>query len=242
MLTELMNEFKLAEQDPACKVMILTGTDPYYCAGVDLSGLFKPMSPKALAQMIKTNNQNLFDTFLNRTKPMIVAVNGTAFGASVTSATLCDAIVASEKAFFLTPFASLGVPPEGCSSIHFERLMGPEAAKKMLQENWKVPGKDAKAINLVDEVVPHEELMTTAQSMAERWVAEGRTKITARGFDDFSNLRAVNEKESIALSQDFLSYKFLNKQSEFLQSKGKTVPSMVFKFAALSRPVWSKFL
>ena len=57
-------------------------------------------------------------------KPLIIAVNGPAIGACVTSATVCDAIVASEKATFATPFAKLGVPPEGCSSVHFERLMG----------------------------------------------------------------------------------------------------------------------
>ena len=242
MLTELMNEFKRAEEDPYCRVMILTGTDPYYCAGADLGSLFKPMSPKALAALLKNSNQRLFDTFLNRKKPMIVAVNGTAFGASVTSATLCDAIIASDKASFLTPFARLGVPPEGCSSIHFERLIGPNAAKRMLQENWKVPAKDAKEINLVDEVVPHDELLEAAQTLGEKWVAEGKLDISARGFTDFDNLRAVNERESIALAKQFMSYEFLNKQANFLGEKGKTTPARIFKFAAISRPLWSIFL
>jgi peroxisomal 3,2-trans-enoyl-CoA isomerase len=94
MLTDIMNECKLADEDSTCKVLILTGTDPYYCAGVDLGGVFKPMMPKALATLLKDRNQQLFDAFLNRKKPLIVAVNGAAFGASVTSATLCDAIIA----------------------------------------------------------------------------------------------------------------------------------------------------
>ena len=49
-----------------------------------------------------------------------MAANGPAIGASVTSATTCDAILTSEKATFNVPFAALGIPPEGCSSIHFE--------------------------------------------------------------------------------------------------------------------------
>lgn len=112
----------------------------------------------------------------------------------------------------------------------------------MLNENWKVPAKDAKEINLVDDVVPHEELLEAAQTLGEKWVAEGRTKITARGYDDFDNLRAINEKESIALSKAFMSYEFLNKQADFLQSKGKTAPAMIFKTVAMTRPLWSKFL
>jgi peroxisomal 3,2-trans-enoyl-CoA isomerase len=139
----------------------------------------------------------------------------------------------------LTPFERLGVPPEGCSSFHFPRLIGDAAAKKMLQENWKVPAKDAKEINLVDKVVPHDQLLDTAQALAEKWVAEGKTKVTARGYEDFDKLRAVNEEESIALSKAFMSYNFLNKQAEFLRSKGKTAPALVFKTAALTRPLWT---
>jgi Delta3-Delta2-enoyl-CoA isomerase len=100
--------------------LILTGTDPYYCAGVNLSATIKPMHPKKLHSLIKANNQALFDVFLDFPKPIMVAANGPAIGACVTSATLCDAIIASEKSTFNVPFAALSIPPEGCSSVHFE--------------------------------------------------------------------------------------------------------------------------
>jgi enoyl-CoA hydratase/carnithine racemase len=70
-------------------------------------------------------------------QPIIIAANGPAIGACVTTATLCDAIVASDNATFHTPFAALGIPPEGCSSVHFERMMGKANAHKMLEEGWK---------------------------------------------------------------------------------------------------------
>ena len=70
--------------------MILTGSDPYYCAGVDLGGSLRPMMPKALFEVIRVKNQALFDAFINFQKPLIIAVNGPAIGASVTSATLCE--------------------------------------------------------------------------------------------------------------------------------------------------------
>lgn len=53
------------------------------------------MHPKKLHQLIQTNNQRLFDMYLNFEKPIIAAVNGPAIGASVTSATLCDAVLAT---------------------------------------------------------------------------------------------------------------------------------------------------
>ena len=86
-------------------------------------------------------------------KPIVAAVNGPAIGAVVTSATLCDAIVASDKATFSTPFAKLGVPPEGCSSVQFERLMGPDNAARMLfEEGWRPTAAEALEAGLVQEI------------------------------------------------------------------------------------------
>ena len=84
-------------KDPETKVLILTGADPYYCAGVNLSAAIQPMHPRKLHGLIRTNNQAVFDAFLDFPKPIIIAANGPAIGACVTSASLCDAIVASEK-------------------------------------------------------------------------------------------------------------------------------------------------
>jgi peroxisomal 3,2-trans-enoyl-CoA isomerase len=242
MLEEIREEFRNAERDSDCKVLILTGEDPYYCAGVELSAVFKLMPPKKLSKLLISNNQGLFDTFLNFPKPIIVAVNGPAFGASATSATLCNAIIASEKASFLTPFARLGVSPEGCSSFHFPRLIGPEASRKMLQEDWKVSAEDAGRVGLVTKVVKHEDLMPAAQEMAEKWIQTGSLERHAMGFKDFDALREVNKRESVALAEAFFSEKFLNQQAAFLTSKGKTSPALVFKFFALTRPIWSRFL
>ena len=48
MFYALKNTFEDLKSDPETKVVVLTGTDPYYCAGVNLSGTIKPMHPRAL--------------------------------------------------------------------------------------------------------------------------------------------------------------------------------------------------
>ena len=97
MMLTLRERFHQHATDPETKVLILTGADPYYCAGVNLSAAIQPMHPRKLHGLIRTNNQAVFDAFLDFPKPIIVAANGPAIGACVTSASLCDAIVASEK-------------------------------------------------------------------------------------------------------------------------------------------------
>ena len=72
----------------------------------------------------------------------------------MTSATVADTIIASERATFSTPFARLGVPPEGCSSVHFKRIMGKANADRMLgPEGWTPTAAEAKEAGFVSEVI-----------------------------------------------------------------------------------------
>ena len=178
----------------------------------------------------------VFDVFLDYPKPILVALNGPAIGASVTSATLCDGIVASDTATLSTPFARLGIPPEGCSSVNFERIMGKEAAHKMLFENCVLTAKEAKQLNFVLDVVPADNLLQTAQSIAEKWILDNKVRHVA------SDLKKVNEKESQDLADAFLSEPFLNAQYKFLLSKNKAQQAYVFKLMAMTRPLWSMML
>lgn len=242
MLSALKAAMKKAAEDPNCKAAILTGSDPYYCAGVDLSGTMKLMHPKKLHAAIVERNQDLFDQFLDFPKPIVAAINGPAIGASVTSATLCDAIIASKEATFLTPFARLAVPPEGCSSVHFEHLMGKEAAGRMLgPEGFKPNGEEAYRMGLVTQVVEHNALHASAVTLAKELVLKkvGRTHM---GFTDTKTLKEVNRKESISLASEFLGEKFLKSQVLFLESKGKSQAAWTFKLLVWTRPIWSKLL
>jgi len=239
MMLTLQDRFIQHASDPDTKVLVLTGADPYYCAGVNLSATIQPMHPKKLHTMIQTNNQAVFDAFLDFPKPILIAANGPAIGACVTSASTCDAIIASEKATFLVPFARLSIPPEGCSSVHFERMLGKEAARKMLEDGWKPTAAEAKEIGLVKEVVPHDQLMEKAQELAEEWVATGKAKEVPAG-GNVEEYKAVNAKESLELADAFLSYPFLDAQYNFLKSKGKN--ATVFMILKTLRPLWSKLL
>jgi len=241
MLLSLFDAFQAAEKDVATKAVIVTGTGDYYCAGVDLSGTIKPMHPSELHNMIYTSNKKVFDTFLTFPKPLLAAVNGPAIGASVTTATLCDHIVAADSATFLTPFARLGVPPEGCSSVHFERLMGGEGLRMLGPEAFKPTGKEAAEIGLANECVPDADLMARALEVCEGWISDPARLAaprTHRGHTDTARLLEVNDSESKDLADAFLSEKFLAAQADFLGKKGKTVPSAVFKGLVATRGLW----
>ncbi len=242
MLLGLRDALERAADDPETKVLILTGTDPYYCAGVNLSAVIQLDHPAKLHAFIAEQNEAVFEMFLGFPKPIIVAVNGPAIGASVTSATLCDALLASENATFSTPFAKLGVTPEGCSSVLFEKLMGARNAERMLfDEGWVPTGEEAAEIGLADEVYAHDSLLPEARALAQSWIKEGRGREFKAGMT-VEELRDINRKESQELAYAFLGPEFLRGQFEFLWSKGKHGPALMFLGLLLSRPIWSQWI
>jgi len=224
------------------KALILTGTDPYYSAGVNLGGTIKLAHPRKLHAMIVEHNEALFNSFLDFPKPILAAVNGPAIGASVTSATLCNGLIASEKATFSTPFAARGVPAEGCSSVLFPKLLGDDTAQRILgREGWQPTGAEAHAIGLAQWVVPHGQLLDEAQRIAEGWIAEGATR-SYRGGLTRDELKQVNAEESVRVADSFLAAPFLKGQFDFLWGKKKHVPAAVFFALWRTRPLWSRLL
>ena len=223
------------------KVAVLTGTDPYYSAGVYLNELMRPALPATIHERIVQNNQTMFDLFLDFPKPILVAVNGPAIGACVTSAMLCDGIIASEKATFHTPFVHLGITPEGCSSVHFERVMGKKNARRMLEKGWKPTAEEALEAGIVMEVVPHEQLMDRAQATAERWAHEGKVRgLVAAGA--VSEYKAINARESVALADAFLGLDFLRAQIRIAFARRRFVACAGWQILRLTRPLWRRLL
>ena len=242
MMDTLKEDFGVAARDDETRVLVLTGADPYFCAGVNLAATLRLDHPRKLHAMIVEHNQALFDAFLDFPKPLLVAVNGPAIGASVTSATLCDGIIASEKATFSTPFGALGIPPEGCSSVHFARIMSQANAERMLgRAGWKPTAEEALEAGLIQWVAPHDKLAEEARHIAQEWIAADATR-SFRGGSERDELKAVNASESVALADAFLSTPFLKAQFKFLWSKKKRGPAAMFLTMLVTRPLWSRFL
>lgn len=239
MMMAIKSAMNAATDSPSVKAIILTGEGDYYSAGVNLSSTIKLMHPQKLRDMIEEMNQQLFEIFLLCPKPILVAFNGPAIGASVTSATLSNGIIASENATFLLPFSALGVPPEGCSSVHLARLMGEENAQRMLgKEGWKPTAKEAHATGLVQWLVAKENLQEEAHKIAKSWADNDEPRKFMAGSEK-EELIEINKRESRELANAFLAPKFLNGQAKFLWRKKKYGPALMFFTLVALRPLWA---
>ena len=98
--------------------------------------------------------------------PTICAVNGPAVTGGMELAIACDIIIASEKAVFADTHARAGLVPGGGMSQILPRLVGLNRAKEISFTGRYIPAQEAYQIGLVNRVVPPDQLMSTAESMA----------------------------------------------------------------------------
>lgn len=163
---ELMAERLVeARDDPATKVVVLTGAGRAFSAGADLSD--RPASGRTY----RYGFRGLVDVVIDFPKPFIVAVNGLGVGWGATVVGLADTAFMAESARLRCPFSTLGLTAEGASTYTFPRIMGPQAAARFLMgaEWWS--SEQCKADRLVLEVLPDEgfldRVMDHARSMAK---------------------------------------------------------------------------
>jgi len=112
-------------------------------------------------------------------KPVIAAVQGTATAAGCQLVATCDLAVAVENAKFCTPGVNIGL---FCSTpmVALSRNVAPKRAMEMLLLGEMLPATAAAEYGLVNRVVPQDELMDAALSLARK-IAEKSPATVATG-------------------------------------------------------------
>lgn len=136
-------------------VMILTGVDPVFCAGLDLAYLAERMQRESGPDPVEFPDHPV----PTHSKPIIGAINGAAVTGGLEVALGCDFLVASEKARFADTHARVGVVPGWRMSVELPEAIGYRRAKEMSASGNFVDAQTALSWGLVNHVVPHEDLL-----------------------------------------------------------------------------------
>lgn len=163
-LPELLRQ---ADADPEVDVIILTGSDPAFCAGLDLKELGsddgKLLNTGADGSV---NADGIRGPFPKISKPFIGAVNGVAVTGGIELALNCDFLIASERAKFGDTHARVGVMPGWGLSVLLPQAVGVRRAREMSFTGNFMDAHEALQFRLVNHVVPHEELMPFTRKIA----------------------------------------------------------------------------
>lgn len=156
-----------AENDAEVDVIILTGADPAFCAGLDLKELGDTGGNlRGTGADGSPNASGVRGPFPALTKPLIGAVNGVAITGGFELALNCDFLVASERAKFGDTHSRVGVMPGWGLTVLLPQAIGVRRAREMSFTGNFMNADEALAFGLVNHVVPHEQLMAFTRSIA----------------------------------------------------------------------------
>ncbi|MDT5076148.1 MAG: enoyl-CoA hydratase [Mycobacterium sp.] len=166
--TDFYGALRDAQADDDVDVVIVTGSDPVFCAGLDLKELgdttaLPDISPKWPAM----------------TKPVIGAINGAAVTGGLEIALYCDILIASEHARFADTHARVGLLPTWGLSVRLPQKVGVGLARRMSMTGDYLSAQDALRAGLVTEVVAHDDLLPTARTVAASIVGNNQLAVRA---------------------------------------------------------------
>jgi enoyl-CoA hydratase/carnithine racemase len=159
-----------AEEDPAVRVIVLTGRGKAFCAGAQLGSMggvaqsIENTDERKLASLVGDRQPHYLTSLC---KPVIAAVNGSCVGIGLTQALMCDVRFAAAGVKFAASFARRGLIAEYGVSWILPRLTGWAVALDLLLSGRTFLADEAAQLGLVKEVVPPDQLMKRAMDYAE---------------------------------------------------------------------------
>ncbi|MDB5861556.1 MAG: Short chain enoyl-CoA hydratase [Ramlibacter sp.] len=169
-LAEIQRAMQDAASDPSVHGVIVTGAGgKAFVAGADITEIASA-SPQE-AQAFTRHGQAVFDLVETLGKPVIAAVNGYALGGGCELAMACTLRIAAENASFGQPEVKLGVMPGFGGTQRLPRLVGKGPAMQIILTAENIDAREAHRIGLVNEVVEPARLMTRAEEILLRIIA-----------------------------------------------------------------------
>jgi enoyl-CoA hydratase len=157
-----------ADADDSVDVVILTGADPVFCAGLDLKELGS-----------QTALPDISPQWPPMETPVIGAINGAAVTGGLELALYSDILIASERARFADTHARVGLLPTWGLSVRLPQKVGGGVARRMSLTGDYLSAAEALRTGLVTEVVPHDDLLDAVRQVAASIVGNNRGAVRA---------------------------------------------------------------
>jgi enoyl-CoA hydratase/carnithine racemase len=220
MRDELTNAFAELEVDADVRAIIITGGPKVFAAGADIAAM---VEKTALEQFSRASLWDLSFRMEQSRKPIIAAVAGFCLGGGCELAMACDIRIAAESSKFGQAEINIGIIPGGGGTVRLTRLVGLGKAKELVLTGRMIDAEEALRINLVNHVVPDEQLMPSAMEMAKILsrhspVALGLAKYAVQNAAD-ADLHTARTIENTCFSLAFASEDKTEGMKAFLEKR-----------------------
>lgn len=201
---DLADVVRHAGDDPAVRVVVITGSGAAFCSGMDLR---EPAGGEHTGDAVRAANE-LVAAITLVPRPVVAVVNGVAAGVGVTIALACDLVVAKRSASFLLAFVHLGLLPDGGATALVPAAIGRVRAARLAMLGERLPAAEAFEWGLISHVVEDEDYedavsRLTAQLAAgpTKALAEIKAALHATTLPSLSAAQEREEQRQFALSQ-----------------------------------------
>ncbi|MBI1778777.1 MAG: enoyl-CoA hydratase [Proteobacteria bacterium] len=206
MMASLQAELDRAAGDASIRVVVLAGAGPAFSAGHDLREL-KARPEEPFYRSVFQQCSRLMLTITLLPKPVIARVHGVATAAGCQLVATADLAVASQGARFATPGVNIGL---FCSTpmVALSRAVGRKAAMEMLLTGELIDADAAKALGLVNRVVPPAELESATATLA-RQIAAKSPLVLKIGKEAFYRQREMGLEDAYAYASEVMTRNML---------------------------------
>jgi 2-(1,2-epoxy-1,2-dihydrophenyl)acetyl-CoA isomerase len=194
--------------DPAVRVIVLTGTDPAFCAGGDLEFIQRgeqsirsgEEGATTIWRWIRQQFGGVARLLTQSDKYFIAALNGPAAGVGLSFAFGCDYLLASERTELVLAFGRIGLVPEVGTNWQLTRRLGYHKAMELFVSGERLPAGRALELGLVNRIVPHERLLAEAQDWAAK-VCRLPESVTAMAKTQMRKVADMSWEQAIVMEE-----------------------------------------
>jgi len=170
MRRDLAEAMERATRSEEVRVVVMKGAGNAFCAGGDVEVMGDLMGrgdANEFARLLGAGRR-VVTAIRDLTKPVVASINGVASGAGFNLALACDIRIAAESAKFSQSFVRVGLHPDWGGTYFLPRIVPPNVACEMFFLGDAIDAQEARRLNLINRVVPDDQLETETQKLAER--------------------------------------------------------------------------
>jgi len=221
LMAAMQAELDAIAADRTVRVVVIAGAGPAFCAGHDLQEV-RANPDRAFYEKLFAACSHLMLSLNRLPQPVIAAVGGVATAAGCQLVATCDLAVAAESARFATPGVNIGL---FCSTpmVALTRSVGRKAAMEFLLTGELVGAAEARALGLVNRVVPDAALRDSVAALAAS-IAEKSPLTLKIGKEAFYRQADMTLADAYAYAGEVMTRNMLARDAEegidaFLQKR-----------------------
>lgn len=181
MLNAVSEHLLAADADKKVRVIVLTGSGRFFCAGLDLRG--SAISDNISSRQTVSTTIDLRNTpptvLYNLDTPTVCVLNGSAAGYGMDMAMGCDIRIMSDEAKLAAAFTARGIVPESGGTWILPRLLGWAKAAELIFTGRTLNGTECLELGLVNHVVPASQSLEKGLSIAREIAANAPLAVQA---------------------------------------------------------------